>query len=136
MSINYVIGLGRIASDFNKRMVKGQEGEFVAIDFSLAISTYSRGNEETCFVRAEATGKLAENVVKYFQKGDLLVVGGRLRSWQTKKDDGTISSGIRLKVEELGYLPSICPHCGKRLIKDKATAEETPAREPDCDTPF
>ena len=148
MSINFAVGLGRIASDFNKRFVKMADGGFVAVDFSLAIAGWvggKDGKEETCFIRCEAIGRTAENIVKWFQKGDLIVVGGRLRLNEWTNQAGEKQSQIRLKIEDLGMLPSSCPHCGKRLVrnseavnKEQSTPEnvEPVVKEPKSDLPF
>lgn len=65
--------------------------QFAVCDFSIAqnqmfMDRSGTVKEDTCFVDVRAFGKLAENVQKYVNKGQLVFVDGRLsyETWETK----------------------------------------------------
>ncbi len=80
--LNHIVIMGRLTKDPELR----QAGDTPVCSFRIACDRdyKSRGGEkETDFVDVVAWRKLGENVAKYFAKGRMAVVSGRLqiRSW-------------------------------------------------------
>ena len=105
---NKVILLGNLTRDPQLSYTPSQTA---VVDFSLAINrkwTAADGQkrEETCFVDCNAFGKTAENINKYCQKGNPLLVEGRLTfdSWQAQ--DGSKRSKLRVTVERSQFIGS------------------------------
>ena len=66
-------------------------------NFGLAINRKTKNGEETTFVEVTAFGRTAENIAKYFTKGRMIVVQGRLHLDQWK-DTNTQQQRTKLKV--------------------------------------
>lgn len=86
--LNNWTGAGRLTRDPDLRQT--QSGKSVA-NFSIAIDRdFARqdGERDTDFIDVVVWDKTAEFVSKYFQKGSMIIVNGRLqvRTWQD--DDG------------------------------------------------
>jgi len=84
--LNHIIMMGRLTQDPELRTA----GETPVCTFRIACDRdfKSKGGEkETDFVDVVVWRKLAENVAKYFKKGRMVVVDGRLqiRSWTDKE---------------------------------------------------
>lgn len=83
--MNLVVLHGRLAKDVESRY--SQSATPVAIgNFSIAVKKdfAKQGEQETDFFNCVAFGKTAENIQKYFKKGDGIIVKGRLQNdiWQ------------------------------------------------------
>ena len=83
--MNKVILLGRLTKDPEVRYTQSAEPMAVA-RYTLAVNRRSRrqGEQETDFIPCVSFGKGAEFAEKYFRKGQLIAVTGRLqvRSWE------------------------------------------------------
>lgn len=96
MALNHIDLMGRICNDIELR----RTGTGVAVaSFTLAVDRdfkNANGEKETDFVEVVAWKNTAEFVQKYFGKGKMAVVSGRLqiRSW-TDKD------GLKRKTAEV-----------------------------------
>ena len=82
--LNNVILIGRLAGD-PKELRTANNNNFCV--FTLAVSRYS--NKSADFIPCYAWEQVAENVLKYVQKGSLVAVNGDLRS---KKNENGYSS--------------------------------------------
>jgi single-strand DNA-binding protein len=100
------------------------------VEFTLVFS-YKRTNiegeavEYRCFIDCKLYGKRAERVDKYFDKGDRILVDGRLMldNWETI--EGEKKSKIKMLVEQFSFVNSK----GKNNAgepKSKFTEEEIP----------
>ena len=83
--MNLVVLHGRLEKDVESRY--SQSATPVAIgNFSIAVKKdfAKQGEQETDFFNCVAFGKTAENIQKYFKKGDGIIVKGRLQNdiWQ------------------------------------------------------
>ena len=83
--MNLVVLHGRLAKDVESRY--SQSATPVAIgNFSIAVKKdfAKQGEQDTDFFNCVAFGKTAENIQKYFKKGDGIIVKGRLQNdiWQ------------------------------------------------------
>ena len=87
MALNHITIMGRITKDIELR--RTGDGTAVA-SFTLAVDRDFKGKngeKETDFIEVVAWKNTAEFVDKYFGKGRMAVVSGRLqiRSWQDKE---------------------------------------------------
>lgn len=93
--LNRIVVMGRCGKDPEIRMT--QKGTAVA-SVTLAVDRdYSADqNKETDWVDVVAFGKTAEFVEKYFSKGQMAIVSGRLqiRNWQDKEGNKRRSAEI------------------------------------------
>ena len=88
--LNRIIVMGRLTRDPELRYTQGAE-PIARVHFSLAVNrNYAKkdGEKETDFFDIEAWRQKAEFVSKYFKKGQLVCVEGRLR-----RDDWTDKEG-------------------------------------------
>lgn len=72
---NSWIGVGRITNDLEIRVT--ESGKKV-LNFSIAINDGTKENPHTTFVNLEAWENLAETIARYFNKGDQIILSGRL----------------------------------------------------------
>ena len=84
--LNRIIIMGRLTRDPEYRVTPSG---LTVINFSVAVDrdfSGQSGEKETDFIDCVAWRKTAEFVVKYFAKGSLIVVSGRLqiRTWKDK----------------------------------------------------
>lgn len=87
MNINNVILGGNLTRDPDlKYLTNGT----ACVDFSIANNRkYKKGEElveEVSFIGLTAFGKTAENISKYFAKGSLILIEGRIKTDQWEQD--------------------------------------------------
>lgn len=75
--MNHVTLMGRLCGDIELK--RTQNGN-VCTNFSLAVDRYANGSKTTDFIRCIAWGKTAENIGKFFHKGDVLAVHGSIKT--------------------------------------------------------
>lgn len=98
--INKAILMGRLTRDPELR----HTGSGTAVcSFSIAINTGSGENQTTDFVNCVAWNKTAEFVSKYFTKGRMIVVVGRIstRSWEGQ--DGKKNYATEVVASEVSF---------------------------------
>ena len=83
MSVNKAIILGRLGKDPE---LKQTEKTTIAA-FSVATSEKFNGNEVTQWHNVKAFGELANNIAKYFKKGDRIYIEGKI-TYNTFEKDG------------------------------------------------
>lgn len=93
--MNKVIIQGRLTKDVEMR----QKDNYVIALFTLAVDRkYARQGEErqTDFFNIVAYGKTAEFINKYFSKGQLVLISGRIenRTWEDKDGNKRITTEI------------------------------------------
>lgn len=102
---------GRITKDVDFKMVQTQNKEFATAKFTVAVnrSPYDATNDQKAdFIPCEVTGKTAEFVNKYFQKGDAIMVAGTLLTYKRRNQDGTYeqyANGWKIKVDQASFVP-------------------------------
>ena len=93
--LNRIVVMGRCGKDPEIRMT--QKGTAVA-SVTLAVDRdyYADQNKETDWIDVVAFGKTAEFVEKYFSKGQMAIVTGRLqiRNWEDKEGNKRRSAEI------------------------------------------
>jgi single-strand DNA-binding protein len=104
-SFNKVIFMGHLTADPVAKTV----GESALAQFTVAANRKSKRKdgtviEDACFLDVEAWGQQSEIVTKYLNKGNSVLIEGRLRqaNWQAK--DGTNRSKILLVCENIVLL--------------------------------
>lgn len=93
--MNKVTLLGRLTKDVEMR----QKDNYVIALFTLAVDRkYARQGEErqTDFFNIVAYGKTAEFINRYFSKGQLVLISGRIenRTWEDKDGNKRITTEI------------------------------------------
>lgn len=137
--INKVILMGRLTRDPEMRHTNS--GTPVTT-FSIAIDNGYGDNKRTDFVNCIAWNKTAEFVTKYFTKGKMIIVIGRIttRSWETQ--DGKRAYATEVVANEVSFgesktSPQLNTH---QTAAQQPTQDDdddfTPLDEEDDDLPF
>lgn len=118
--MNKVILMGRLARDPEVRYSQGSEPLAIA-RYTLAVNRRMKknGEQEADFINCVAFGKSGEFAEKYFRKGQLVAVTGRLqvRSWDK---DGERRYATEVIIEEQHFAES-----KKDSGEGKAAAEQS-----------
>lgn len=126
--LNSAILIGRLTAHPERKATK--DGVCLAT-FRVAVDrnfTDKSGKRVADFFNVEAWSGTAEFVCKYFGKGDLIGIDGRLRSRSWESEDGRKHSTTYVRAEEVFFVGS------KRRRESEEPAEE--AVEDDSDLPF
>lgn len=137
--INKVVLMGRLTRDPEMRHTNS--GTPVTT-FSIAINSGYGENQRTDFVNCIAWNKTAEFVTKYFTKGKMIIVIGRIttRSWETQ--DGKRAYATEVVANEVNFGES---KTSPQLNTPQTAAQQpmqdddddfTPLDEEDDDLPF
>lgn len=130
-SYNKVILLGNLTRDPQLSYTPNQTA---VVDFGVATNRRWMGQDgternETCFVDCRMFGRRAEVVNKYFKKGGLIFLEGRLTfdSWQAQ--DGSKRSKLRVTVENFEFVGSgqRINQQGQSYGQEESEAPEAPA---------
>ena len=81
--MNQVTIMGRITKDLDLRTA--QTGNNF-MSFTVAVDRKFSKEKETDFISCKAFGKTAENIAKFFGKGRLIIVEGRIQTGSYEKD--------------------------------------------------
>ena len=102
--MNKVVLTGRLVS--KPQLKQAKTGSFVA-DFSLAVDRYGQGGEKhTDFILCNTWGKIADNLCKYKDKGDMIGVIGTIRTEKYIAKDGIKRTKVFVAASEVEYLSS------------------------------
>lgn len=125
--INKVILMGRLTKDPELRRTGNQTP---VCTFSIAVDNGYGENKHTDFINCVAWNKTAEFVSKYFTKGKMIIVIGRIstRSWETQ--DGKKAYATEVIVSEVSF--------GESKSENPSAAKDdfTPLDEADDDLPW
>lgn len=102
---------GRITKDLQITTVNSSSNSFSKLSFTLAVQrNISKQQEQNNpniqkadFVPCVATGKTAELIEKYFQKGSPIQILGSYQSYTKQDSSGNTVYGHVFKVEEIGF---------------------------------
>lgn len=103
--LNRVVLMGRLTKDVEIRYTEAAEPMAVA-RFTLAVDRdYKKQGEEsvTDFISCVSFGKTAEFVGKYFAKGSLIAVEGRIQTGSYTNKDGNKVYTTDIKVENVHF---------------------------------
>ncbi|MBS7299224.1 MAG: single-stranded DNA-binding protein [Eubacteriales bacterium] len=103
--MNKVILMGRLTRD--PEMRQSQQGTPV-VSFSLAVDRRfaKEGQQQADFINCVAWSRLAEFICKYFQKGSMIAVSGRLQSRTYDDKDGRRQYVTEVVVEDAYFTGS------------------------------
>ena len=125
--INKVILMGRLTKDPELRRTGNQTP---VCTFSIAVDNGYGENKHTDFVNCTAWNKTAEFVSKYFTKGKMIIVIGRIstRSWEGQ--DGKRNYATEVTASEVSF--------GESKLENPSAAKDdfTPLDEADDDLPW
>ena len=106
MNYNKVILSGNLTRDVELRQTSTQTSVC-----SLGLATHrvyldaaGEKQQETTFVEAEAFGRTAENISKFFYKGRPIFVEGRLRFDQWTNAEGSKRTKLKVVVEKFEFV--------------------------------
>lgn len=132
MSLNVVAIMGRMAADAQLRTT--QSGKNVA-SFRVAVDRGRKdanGQNQTDWLNVVAWGKTADFVSRYFSKGSMIAVTGRLQSRNYQDKNGNNRTAIEIVANQVSF-------CGAkpRAEEPNAASNDTFAPvEDDGDLPF
>ena len=115
--MNKWLGLGRLTKDPELRSI----GETSVARTSIAVGRRFKnkdGNYDADFINVSAFGAQAEFLTKYFKKGDMISVVGRITTGSYEKDGQRIFT-TEVTIEEIGF------------VGGKNAAGDTTSRQPD-----
>ena len=125
--INTVILMGRLTKDPELRRTGNQTP---VCTFSIAVDNGYGENKQTDFINCVAWRKTAEFVSKYFTKGKMIIVIGRIsaRSWEGQ--DGKRNYATEVVASEVSF--------GESKSENPSAAKDdfTPLDEADDDLPW
>lgn len=132
--INKVILMGRLTRDPEMRHTNS--GTPVTT-FSIAIDNGYGDNKRTDFVNCLAWNKTAEFVTKYFAKGKMIIVIGRIstRSWETQDGKRAYATEVVANEVNFGETKSSQQTATQPPMQDDDD-DFTPLDEEDDDLPF
>lgn len=99
MALNKVILMGRMTRDPEVRMA----GESKVANFTIAVDRDAKnknGERETDFIDCTAWAGRAEFVEKYFHKGSMIAVVGRLQIRKWEDDQGNNRKNAEVRVDD------------------------------------
>lgn len=114
--LNKVIEMGRLTA--NPELKKTPKGTSVT-NFCIAVErsyAYESGERETDFFNVVAWGGTAEFITRYFQKGKIIAITGKLQSRKWEDKDGNKRTSIEIMAETADF-------CGD----GKRETQETPS---------
>ena len=98
--INQVILMGRLTREPEIRTTRSGR---TYIKFSLAINEGYGENQRTDFANCIAWGKTAEFIGKYFKKGSMIIVEGKITTASWEGDDGKKKYDTGVVVREVKF---------------------------------
>ena len=133
---NSVSLLGRITKELELKKV-GEDN--CVVNFNLAINRVTKkdaDHPEADFIPIVAWGKTAENITKFFSKGDRIGVSGRLQSRVYEdKDSGKNRTVIEMVADEFEFIEKKDGQTTSAPTKSSKPHNET-AQQSDDDLPY
>lgn len=103
--MNKVLLVGRLTKDPELRKIENSEVSLSR--FTLAVNTgrlIKKREKEVDFISITVWGKLAENLVKYKKKGELLSVTGKIKVRSYENKEGQRKYATEIIGEEIQFL--------------------------------
>lgn len=91
--MNNVNLIGRFGKDPETVTRKGSNGDFESLMSSIAVNNNDK-KDESYWIDIHAMGKTAENIAKYFKKGDRIGISGELTNYKDK--NGIIRYSVKV----------------------------------------
>ena len=122
--------LGRLVKDCE--LTYSQDGK-LSLKNAIAFDRYSSSKQqkETSYINFVASGKVAENIQRYFQKGSLIYLAGDIEQirW-TDKATGQNKSAHHLIVREFDFCSSAQKQSQQTQGQQQQQFKQTPAAQP------
>lgn len=102
--LNHVSIMGRLARDPELRTTTSGKS---VVSFTIATDRNRKdanGQNQTDWIRMTAWEKTAEFICKYFQKGSMIAIDGRLQSKTYQDKNGTNRTDMEVVVEEVNFV--------------------------------
>jgi len=101
--MNLCVLMGNLTKDPEMKNI----GTTNVTNFSIAVNRRTKAGQEVTFVDIAAFGKTAENIAKYFQKGKMILIQGRLcfDQWQDKQT-GQKRTKLKVIAEKFEFVGS------------------------------
>lgn len=136
--INKMILQGRLVKDVDKRMTKNDNS---VASFTIAWSEKYGQTEQTLFLNCVAWNNQAEFISKYFKKGDMVVVEGKLTTRSYEDGNGDKKYVTELIVEKAHFCGSKQDSKPQQIAGDlstysSGTDEDFKSTSDDEDLPF
>lgn len=123
--MNKVILIGRLTKDPEIRYTQNNTP---VCNFTLAVDRRFSKDKQADFISCQAWQKTAEFISKYFQKGSMIAVVGRIQTRTWEDNEGKKRYITEVIVDEVYF-------AGSKTETDKATDTRPPDYEDD-DLPF
>ena len=99
--LNTVVLMGRITQDIELRSTTSGKS---VIQFTVAVERYGKGEDkQTDFINCVAWKSTAEFISKYFGKGRMIAVTGRLQSRSYEDKNGNKRTAIEVNVDQASF---------------------------------
>ena len=104
MVSNNFSGIGRITKNIEIRTA----GDKSVTDFTIAINRFVKDKDHPMadFIDCTAWGKTAENIEKFFHKGDRIAVSGRVQVDNYEDKDGVKRKSWKVQVADFDFIES------------------------------
>ena len=102
--LNHVYIMGRLARDPELRTTTSGKS---VVSFTIATDRNRKdanGQNQTDWIRMTAWEKTAEFICKYFQKGSMIAIDGRLQSKTYQDKNGNNRTDMEVVVEEVNFV--------------------------------
>ena len=102
--LNHVSIMGRLARDPELRTTTSGKS---VVSFTIATDRNRKdanGQNQTDWIRMTAWEKTAEFICKYFQKGSMIAIDGRLQSKTYQDKNGNTRTDMEVVVEEVNFV--------------------------------
>jgi len=113
---------GHVASE-PKQIEKDEnsKSDKTKVEFRLAVNEYAKGRSYTTFLPCEAVGNMADNIIKFFKKGNAMFIEGKLKATKGQAD-----KGLTVLVTQFHFLPKekTSPDNQPELNEDGVEGEE------------
>lgn len=99
--INKVILRGRLCNDI---VLRHTDSGTAICDYTIAVNKGYGDEQRTDFIDCDAWGKTAEFIAKYFSKGKMIEVEGKLKSssWEDKRN-GEKRYSLKVRTESVDF---------------------------------
>lgn len=125
--MNSVNLMGRITKDLEIE----NYGDTNVLKFNIAINRMGK-KDEVDFIPCTAFNKTAENIKKFFGRGNLIGITGRLQVNQFKDKDGNNRTSTTVIVESFSF----CGEAKKETLEKAPNIEEALQQYDETDLPF
>jgi len=123
MVSNNFSGIGRITKDIEIR----KAGDKSVTDFSIAINRFVKDKDHPMsdFIDCTAWGLTADNIGKFFHKGDRIAVSGRVQVDNYEDKDGVKRKSWKVQVADFDFIENKKGHTAASESSNEKVAEKT-----------